>query len=41
MVVIQLGKLNDMNWNQKITSETVAKLKKRKTLNFILTAINT
>jgi hypothetical protein len=29
-----------MNWNQQITSDMVAQLRKRKTLNFILTAIN-
>ena len=29
-----------MNWNQQITSDMVTQLKKRKTLNFILTAIN-
>jgi hypothetical protein len=30
-----------MNWNQQITSDMVAQLRKRKTLNFILTAIKT
>jgi hypothetical protein len=29
-----------MNWDKPITSEMVAELKKRKTMNFILTAIN-
>ena len=29
-----------MNWNQQITSDMIAQLRKRKTLNFILTAIN-
>lgn len=30
-----------MNWNQQITSDMIAQLRKRKTLNFILTAIKT
>ena len=29
-----------MNWDEPITSDMVVELKKRKTLNFILTSIN-